>query len=1115
MEPTPKNLNKKPIFDQYEYFLNKYQERYGEKTTILMQVGGFYEIYGVDNEEMKIGNVKKIGSLLHIEVSRRNKEIRENSRKNYLMAGFPTAAISKFVDILLEHRYTVVIIDQEGTAKDKTKASEKLHRKVVEIYSPGTYLNANDNDENKYLVHIHLEGFQRTKKTRQVKVNYQPMTIGLSALDVTTGENDVYEVSNMIRDHNYALDEIYRYLQIHQPKELIIWTNNLDMTKESLVNYLELNSELEATIKYNQVPQDYYKLSYQKAFLEKLFPNRDTMLSVIEYLNLEKSPIGLLSYMSLLQFTYEHNEILVSNLRPPQLWKSYKHLLLANNTIRQLELYNNNRNRMGNVVNMLNLTSTSMGRRMFRDRLLNPILDEKEINRRYDHVELFLKNDFWVEIERKLSSILDLSRLHRRIELGLMSPNGFNILYQSYKDVRELLELVPISLLPDREFREEFDAYLNFLDETLDWDEMYKYVDIEKVQDNIFKNGYNEKLDEISQDIRLQHRYLENIIRQVSNVIVGAHSAPVVYHRYTESSGHYFNITANRFKSLNEELKKSPLEFKIKKKEFIIDSRTFRITRRDKNNTSYNITSDHIENISSDLDENIKQLKKLINGSTKTVINKETKEKETQRIPGLYLKFMVDLHEKYDRMFQNINKLIAEVDVYKACAKATLKYRLCRPQIINNNGKINSYSETTNMEDSEDEEKENNSFVRAINMRHPLVERINTNTNYVPHSLHLGECFNKELQSKFDQQEKNIEEENDSTTVPQMKGLLLYGPNAVGKTSLMKSVGVNIIMAQAGMYVACDEFYFTPYHQVLTRILGNDNIFKGLSSFAVEMSELRGILARADQYSLILGDEICHGTETTSGISIVAATIQELCRRSSHFIFATHLHQLTELPEIMELPELEIYHLHVEYDPKTHTLIYNRQLQPGAGSSLYGIEVARAMDLDSNIISTANRIRQRLQDQSSSIVPMHKSRYNANLYVDRCMIRECANKAIDTHHIKFQCTADNKGYIDTIHKNEMKNLVPLCKQCHQDVHAGLIDIKGYIETSNGLILDYQLNFEDDDSLNSKLEENNSDTMDNRKLPSLAKKKVKMISSPIKYHNNRDSNKLRLNIKLKI
>ena len=126
-------------------------------------------------------------------------------------------------------------------------------------------------------------------------------------------------------------------------------------------------------------------------------------------------------------------------------------------------------------------------------------------------------------------------------------------------------------------------------------------------------------------------------------------------------------------------------------------------------------------------------------------------------------------------------------------------------------------------------------------------------------------------------------------------GILLYGTNAVGKTSLIKALGISVIMAQSGMYVPCESFTYSPYKYIFTRIIGNDNIFKGLSTFGVEMSELRVILNNCDNNSLILGDELCSGTETDSALSIFNASIEVMSERKSNFMFATHFHELPHL----------------------------------------------------------------------------------------------------------------------------------------------------------------------------------------------------------------------------
>ena len=145
-----------------------------------------------------------------------------------------------------------------------------------------------------------------------------------------------------------------------------------------------------------------------------------------------------------------------------------------------------------------------------------------------------------------------------------------------------------------------------------------------------------------------------------------------------------------------------------------------------------------------------------------------------------------------------------------------------------------------------------------IKLRHPLIEIFQTDIPYIPNDVDLNES-----------------------------GILLYGINSAGKSSYMKSVGVNLIMAQAGMFVASESFEYSPYDKIFTRIPGGDNLFKGQSTFVAEICELRSILKYSTNRSLIIGDELASGTESISAISIVAAGIKTLSERKSSFIFAT------------------------------------------------------------------------------------------------------------------------------------------------------------------------------------------------------------------------------------
>ena len=100
-------------------------------------------------------------------------------------------------------------------------------------------------------------------------------------------------------------------------------------------------------------------------------------------------------------------------------------------------------------------------------------------------------------------------------------------------------------------------------------------------------------------------------------------------------------------------------------------------------------------------------------------------------------------------------------------------------------------------------------------MRNILIEHIQQEEIYVPNDVLLG----------IEEKEKDENKQN---------GILLYGTNAVGKSSLIKSIGICVILAQAGFFVPCESFEYKPYFSIFTRILGNDDIFKGLSTLRLK-----------------------------------------------------------------------------------------------------------------------------------------------------------------------------------------------------------------------------------------------------------------------------------------
>ena len=107
-------------------------------------------------------------------------------------------------------------------------------------------------------------------------------------------------------------------------------------------------------------------------------------------------------------------------------------------------------------------------------------------------------------------------------------------------------------------------------------------------------------------------------------------------------------------------------------------------------------------------------------------------------------------------------------------------------------------------------------------------------------------------------------------------------------------------MAQSGSYVPCKSFFY-PYSQIFTRILSNDKLWSGLSSFQVEVLEMKHILNHANRNSLVIGDEVFNSSEFESAISLVNGCVQKLHDLQCSFVFCTHLHELMTLQDINEL----------------------------------------------------------------------------------------------------------------------------------------------------------------------------------------------------------------------
>jgi DNA mismatch repair protein MutS len=272
--------------------------------------------------------------------------------------------------------------------------------------------------------------------------------------------------------------------------------------------------------------------------------------------------------------------------------------------------------------------------------------------------------------------------------------------------------------------------------------------------------------------------------------------------------------------------------------------------------------------------------------------------------------------------------------------------------------------------------------------------------------------------------------------------------NASGKSSLMKALGISIFLAQVGCYVPASSMVLQPFQQIATRILNQDNLWAGLSSFAVEVRELRDIFSVSNQNTLVLGDELCAGTESVSATSIVAAGIEHLQTTGAKFVLASHLHDLMKLP-IVENPTLQVFHLKVYYDPGHDCLVYDRSLQPGPGNTYYGLEVAKALHMNHSILESAQRYRHILLG-STTTQQASQSAWNSNILRKECeLCHHTITKDLEVHHIQQRKDAKQQKNKDGTQNHDARNLVVVCQTCHDAHHRGELQIAPLVDTSHG------------------------------------------------------------------
>lgn len=844
-----------------------------------------------------------------------------------------------------------------------------ITRELYGVFSPGTFISF-DTDTSKELSNNTVCIWLSTYTPIFSKT--PQLVCGISSAHIFTGESCIFEYETPFLMNPTTFDELERYVSIISPSEAIIISFLEDKNTTQIIQYLGLKTNsIHIVHADNPLLEKCQKETYISHVLSTFYG--DDSYNVCE--EFQMYPTATYSLCYLLHFLQERNPDLVKKIKIPHFFNSTHRVVLANHTLKQLNIVDDmsidgkQAGQLSSVASFLNKCCTPMGRRTFYKQITNPTTDKVWLEKEYNKIEYY--SGLSVETATEVRHQLRLVRDLEKICRQIVTKKVYpNTIFQMYESVRIIGNVV--RLLPNLPIPSD-----------------HVSVAVDKIMhflDNMFHIERCNGLDTITtfQDTIFK----PTIFPEIDAIEATYTHSKTIFHKLHEMFNKMMQQIGDETMYVKiHETEKSGVSLQLTKKRAEMLRKCLQLIPKIEVSPDFIVQTKDIKFIkaSGTMEEiEFPQLTILLKNML------DLKEKLSIEIAKGFASFL-STFEKENHLYEDMRDIIEWtilLDMLQSKTYVALKYNYCKPVIDGSTNK---------------------SFFDAKGMRHVLIEHIQQNEIYVTNDLAL------------------------SSDTSQYDGILVFGTNAVGKTSLIRSIGICIILAQAGFYVPCSSFVYCPYKSIFSRILGNDNLFKGLSTFAVEMSELRVILKLADKNSLVLGDELCSGTEMESALSLFSAGLVELSEKGATFLFATHFHEITNYTEIKELTRLGLKHMTVYYDASTGELIYNRVLNDGQGSKMYGLEVCKSLYMEPSFLEKAYAFRTKYFPEQRGELSFSSSVYNANKIRGKC---EMCHKemASETHHLAPQQLANERGMIGHFHKNHSANLASVCEACHLLVH---------------------------------------------------------------------------------
>lgn len=811
-----------PVRQQYLDIKSQHQD-----CILLFRMGDFYEMFDEDAEI----------AARELDLTLTGRSFSKGS-KRVPMAGVPYHAVDNYVARLVEKGYHVAICEQ----MTEPNGRGPVEREVLRVITPGTVVESEmlPEDRPNYLLAVLPVGDVEAGQWQHA---------GLAYVDISTGE---FAATQFEGDNVglLVLEELARL----SPREVLL--------PES---WVERGVTLPEGIHLTSVQDWRYEHVTAYETLQNHFRVR-----TLDGFGLKNMTYAVGAAGAVLGYLRDTHKGSLGQLTSIRTYSTASFMVLDQFTRRNLELTETMRERKtrGSLLDILDRTITSMGARLLRGWINQPLLEIRRLNARLDAVEVLTQDEpLRLELVDALRQVSDVERLTNRLLIGRSGPRDLMGLKSS-------LDAVPVI----RNLIEDIPA-LQALHERLDpCDEVRGLVTRALVDEppatfntvGVIREGYAEELDKILEDSRHARQWIKTLEpheRRRTGI-------PTLKVGFNKVFGYYIEIT-------HAHVDKVPDDY-IRKQTLV--------------NAERYITPE------------LKDYETLVLNAEEQILAVERQ---------LFEKLCVELGQYAQTMLQTA-RAIAHLDVFLSLAEVAMREGYIRP--------ILTEDDTLLIRDG----------------RHPVVEKMLVgSTRYISNDTHFDE------QSRIH---------------------IITGPNMSGKSTYIRQVALITLMAQIGSFVPADEAIIGLVDRIFARIGAQDEIHAGQSTFMVEMVETARLLSGSTRRSLLILDEVGRGTSTYDGLAIARSVIEYIHnspRLDCRTLFATHYHELTELPNV--LPRAQNFNVGVT--ERGEDIVFLHKVLPGGADRSYGVHVAQLAGMPRPVVERARELLQQLEADSRDFRP--------------------------------------------------------------------------------------------------------------------------------------------------